>query len=211
MARLGHKAPGGTGWQLGVFPVCVSGLQHIVWSRLSCMATEAFWVPGSHSHWSHIRLIKSDSRPASWLTQFALIRFPFHAEHTHAHIYTHTHRPGCTLKKRARKQKTNREWGSTHWALMKSRKSRYLGNCQHTSSGGPRFPVWLRSYCFGSLLIAAASLDRLSHRWQEFMLNHRELNSSHLRRQEAATLKILSHGFNTSDAIRIPQTLKTQM
>lgn len=53
------------------------------------MATEAFWVPGSRSHWSHIRLIKSDSRPASWLTQFALIRFPFHAEHTHAHIYAH--------------------------------------------------------------------------------------------------------------------------
>lgn len=73
------------------FPVCVSGLQCIVWSRLSCMATEAFWVPGSHSHWSHIRLIKSDSRPASWLTQFALIRFPFHAERTHAHIlHTHT-------------------------------------------------------------------------------------------------------------------------
>ena len=47
---------------------------------------------------------------------------------------------------------------------MKSRKDCYLGNCQHTSSGGPRFPVSLQSYCFGSLLIAAASLDGLSHR-----------------------------------------------
>lgn len=68
----------------------VSGRRH-VWSRLSCMATEAFRVPASHSHWSHIRLIKSDSRPASWLTQFALIRFPFHAEHNvHAPRIAHT-------------------------------------------------------------------------------------------------------------------------
>lgn len=92
--QLQAWSPGGNGGQLGVFPVSVSGLRYIVWSRPSCMATEAFWVPGSHSHWSHIRLIKSDSRPASWLTRFALIRFPFHAEHTHAHIYTHTHTDG---------------------------------------------------------------------------------------------------------------------
>lgn len=75
--------------------LCVSGRRHI-WSRLSCVATEAFRVPASHSHWSHIRLIKSDSRPASWLTQFALIRFPFHAEHnvhapTNAHANTRMH------------------------------------------------------------------------------------------------------------------------
>lgn len=79
----------------GVSPACVSGRRHF-WSRLSCVATEAFRVPASHSHWSHIRLIKSDSRPASWLTQFALIRFPFHAEHnvhapTGAHANTRMH------------------------------------------------------------------------------------------------------------------------
>lgn len=177
--------------RFGAFPVCVSGLQHVVWSRLSCMATEAFWMPASHSHWSHIRLIKSDSSPASWLTQFALISFPFHVEHnacTHTRTQKQRARPGCTLK-RAYKQKANSEWGSTHWALMKSRKSCYLGNCLHTSSGGPIFPVCLRSYCFGSVLIAAASLDGLSHRWQDFMLNG-ELESSHLCRHKAAMVKI---------------------
>ena len=173
------------------------------------MATEAFWVPASHSHWSHIRLIKSDSRPASWLTQFALIRFPFHAERRHTHWHTHTRtraRAWCTLK-RVHKQKTNSERGSTHWALMKSRKSCYLGNCQHTSSGGPRFPVWLWWYCFGSLLIAAASLDGLSHRWQDFMLNPRELNSSHLCRWKAATLK---NPQSRIEHLRL-QTLKTEI
>lgn len=58
----------------------------------------------------------------------------------------------------------------------KQKKSCYLGNCLHTSSGGPRFPVCLRLYCFGCLLIAAASLDGLSHRWQDFILNHGELD-----------------------------------
>lgn len=107
-------------------------------------------------------------------------------------LSTRTRRPGCALRHR-----TSREWGSTQWALMKSsKKSRYLGNCQHTSSGGPRFPVWLRSYCFGSLLIAAASLDGLAHRWQEFMLNHRKLKSS----QEAAMLKTCSRGFNAPNS-----------
>lgn len=85
--RTDRQAGPGVSWQPGVLPACFSGLQYIVWSRLSCMATEALWVPGSHSHRSHIRLIKSDSRPASWLTQFALIRFPFHAEHTHAQAW----------------------------------------------------------------------------------------------------------------------------
>lgn len=163
LASCRDKALVGNGCQLGV-----SGLQNIVWSRLSCMATEASWVPGSHSHWSHIRLIKSDSRPASWLTQFALVRFPFHAEHTRAPFYIHTHTHARAHGKTwthaqtcAHKQKTASERGSTQ--IMKSRKSRYLGNCRHTSSGGPRFPVSLRAYCFGSLLIAEASLDGLSH------------------------------------------------
>lgn len=132
--------------------VCPVSVCQCLWAQVS-VSQQPPLMPGLHSHWSHIRLIESDLRPASWLTQFALVCFPFHAEHRP----THTRAKMCAHKHRAYS-----EWGSTHRVVMKSRKSCCLGNCRHTSSGGPRFAVWLHSYCFGFHLIAMVSAHYLA-------------------------------------------------
>lgn len=136
--------------QPGVSSRCLGALFE---ADLSCMATEAFWVPGSHSHWSHIRLIKSDSRPASWLTQFALIRFPFHAERTLTCTHTHSRAHRAFAETCAHKTENQQRAGQHPLSSNEKQKKPLPWQlpAYSTSSGGPRFPVWLRSYCFGSL------------------------------------------------------------
>jgi len=156
---------------------------HIVWCSPSCMSTEAFWVPGSHSHWSHIRLIKSDSRPASWLTQFAPVHFPFHAEHMHAHIYSDTDPDErlnvCT-------QTENRRRVGQH-PLSSNEKQRKLLPWQLPAHIFRRTQI----SCLTAVVLFWFSFDshgiprRISSPPQEFMQNHLKLNSRNLRRREA--------------------------
>lgn len=108
----------------------------------------------------------------------------------------HGHRrPGCTFK-RAHEQKINSEWGSTHWALMKSRKK--------------LLPWQLPAYifrrtqisCLPAIVLFWLAFDRCSiPRWiisplARLYPKSWRIRRRHLCRQKAVTLKIPNHGLN---------------